>query len=151
MFMIGKNFRANSEQSQTQPVRPLLGYAGTTRRARVPTAHVRDFGCGASLSQPTEGNLMKVFSNSIALVIAAGLGMSVAACDSQQENAVEAQADATRDAAEATADALENRADAVGGATGEALENRADAVRATGEAKADAIEDQADRMDATPQ
>jgi hypothetical protein len=117
----------------------------------IPTAHVRDFGRGASLSQPTEGNLMKVFTNSIALIAAAGLGMSVAACDSPQENAVEAQAEATRDAAEATADAMEERADAMGGATEEALEERADAVREAGDAKADAIEDKADTMDATPE
>ena len=79
---------------------------------------------------------MTLFSRSIALAFATTLGLSLAACDSKQENAMEAEAQATREAADATADAMENKADA---------------VREAGDAKADAMENKADKMDKAPE
>lgn len=81
-------------------------------------------------------NCMKYFKKSVLLAATAALGLSVAACDSRQENAQENAAQDVREASDAAADAMETQADA---------------VRETGDAKADKMEDQADKKDTTPE
>ena len=104
-----------------------------------------------------KGMYMKSFTKLAMLFSAATLGLSLAACDSKQENAAEYQAEAVRESADATADVMEKAADAkdpvvdgVDSAAENAQEDAAGAVRASGEAKADAMEDQADKADKTP-
>lgn len=97
---------------------------------------------------------MMNFKKSVLLAATAALGLSVAACDSKQENAEEKAAQDVREASDAAADAIENRADAVretSEAKADNMENKADAVRERGDAKADKMEDQADKKDTTPQ
>ncbi|MDP3549554.1 MAG: hypothetical protein Q8R81_04060 [Novosphingobium sp.] len=89
---------------------------------------------------------MKGFFKGAMMVPVLAMGLGLAACDSNQENAAEDQADMVRENSEAAADTMEDRADMMGGASEDAMEAKADAVRATGEAKADAMEDQADKM-----
>ena len=83
--------------------------------------------------------------------LAAALGLGLSACDSRQENAVEAQAEATREASDAAADAMDQKADTMTGAAEASMEAKADAVREAGDAKADRLEDKADKMDKAPE
>jgi hypothetical protein len=71
--------------------------------------------------------------------------LTLAACDSAPENAVEDQAEAIDEAAEAQADSVRDAAD--GTAMEDSAEATADAIEAEGEATKDAMEDQADEMD----
>lgn len=87
--------------------------------------------------------------NKLSILVAAGLGVSLAACDSQAENQVEETATAIDEADEAQADMLE--AMEAGGPNEEAAEIQADAIRERGEDTKDDLEDAADEMDATPQ
>ncbi len=83
------------------------------------------------------------------LAIIAGLGLSLAACDSQAENQVEETATAIDEADEAEADLVEAMEE--GGPNEEAAEVQADAIRERGEETKDELEEAADDMDATPQ
>lgn len=87
--------------------------------------------------------------NRLSILMAAGLGVSLAACDSQAENQVEETATAIDEADEAEADLLESME--AGGPNEEAAEIQADAIRERGEETKDDLEDAADEMDATPQ
>jgi len=79
----------------------------------------------------------------ILLTAVAAMGLGVAACDSNKENAVESQAESVREASDAAADTMENSA----ATAADVAEDKADSVREAGDAKADAIEDKADKMD----
>ena len=87
--------------------------------------------------------------NKLSILVAAGFGVSLAACDSQAENQVEETATAIDEADEAEADLLESME--AGGPNEEAAEIQADAIRERGEETKDDLEDAADEMDATPQ
>lgn len=87
--------------------------------------------------------------NKLAIIAAAGLGLSLAACDSQAENQVEETATAIDEADEAEADLIEAMEE--GGPNEEAAEVQADAIRERGEETKDELEEAADDMDATPQ
>ena len=87
--------------------------------------------------------------NKLAIIAAAGLGLSLAACDSQAENQVEETATAIDEADEAEADLIEAMEEGV--PNEEAAEVQADAIRERGEETKDELEEAADDMDATPQ
>lgn len=87
--------------------------------------------------------------NKLAIFIAAGLGLTLAGCDSQAENEVEEQATAIDESYEAEAAVVESLTENT--PEEEAGEARADELRETGEETKDDLEDAADQMDPEPQ
>jgi hypothetical protein len=73
--------------------------------------------------------------------------MSVAACDSKQENAVENAYDNKADAIDNQAEKLEDRADNMVGAAEDATENAADALKDKADAVREAGEKAGDRVE----
>jgi len=91
---------------------------------------------------------MKTF-RIVATAAVAGAALSLAACDSGAENAMEDEAEAIDESYEAEADAMRDMAD--GTANEEVVDDQADALEAEGEEIKDTMEDNADTMDAAPQ
>ncbi len=87
--------------------------------------------------------------NKLAISATLGLGLALAACDSEAENQVEQTAEAIDEADEAKADLIESME--AGGPNEEEAEVQADAIRKRGEDTKDHLEDMADEMDDTPQ
>ncbi len=87
--------------------------------------------------------------NKLAISATLGLGLALAACDSEAENQVEQTAEAIDEADEAKADLIESME--AGGPNEEEAEVQADAIRERGEDTKDHLEDMADEMDDTPQ
>jgi hypothetical protein len=96
-----------------------------------------------ALPTTRRGIPMKTMIKGAMLVAVATLGLSVAACDSKQENAQEMAADAVRNQSDASADMMEASAEATGGMAAD--------VREMGDKKADAMEDKADKKDKAPE
>ena len=82
---------------------------------------------------------MKITFKHTATVMIAALGLSVAACEGPNEEAMEEQGDAMVEGVEAEADALED--------TGQITDAQEDAMVDNAEDKADAMEDKGEAMD----
>ncbi|KPF64117.1 hypothetical protein [Porphyrobacter sp. AAP60] len=82
---------------------------------------------------------MKITFKHTATVMIAALGLSVAACDGPNEEAMEEQGDAMVEGVEAEADAMED--------AGQITDAQEDAMVENAEDKADAMEDKGEAMD----